>query len=81
MCVQLESFGVESWQLEAVCPNLSSGVYWSVNNRKLESGSSEIKQAERIDGTSLCQQHISRSCLDAAFSSFFPRSILHPMKI
>ena len=80
MWVQLASLGVESWQLLAVWPNLSSGVYWSVIRRRFESGSIDTRQADRIEGTSLCQQHISRKSFEARFKALRLRRTLQPKR-
>ena len=81
ICVALASLGVESWQLLAVCPNLSSGVNWSDISRRLESGSMETRQADRIVGTSLGQLHMSRSCLEAFFRDFWLSRTLQPVRL
>jgi hypothetical protein len=79
MCVQLASFGVDSWQLLAVWPNLSSGVNWSVMSRRFESGSMETRQADKMAGTSVCQAHISRRSFDARFRAFRLKRTLQPV--
>jgi hypothetical protein len=78
MCVQLASLGVDSWQLLAVCPKRSSGVNWSDMSLRLESGSIEMRQADMMAGTSLGQEHISRSCLLAFFRALRPSKTLQP---
>ena len=76
--VQVASFGVESWQLLAVWPNRSSGVYWSDISRKCESGSIDVRQADKMQGTSLFQGHNSFSSLEARFRAFRLNSTLQP---
>lgn len=80
MCVQLASLGVDSWQLLAVWPNLSSGVYWSLMSRRFESGSMDTRQADRMEGTSLCQQHMSRNSFEARFKALRLNRTLQPVK-
>ena len=76
--VQVASFGVESWQLLAVWPNRSSGVYWSDISRKCESGSIDVRQADKMQGTSLFQGHNSFSSLEARFRALRLNSTLQP---
>ena len=78
MWVQVASFGVESWQLLAVWPNRSSGVYWSDISRKCESGSIDVRQADKMQGTSLFQGHNSFSSLEARFRALRLNSTLQP---
>jgi hypothetical protein len=78
MWVQLASLGVDSWQLLAVWPKRSSGVNWSAIRRRWESGSMDTRQADRMEGKSLLQVQVSRSCFEAFFSDLRPNSTLHP---
>lgn len=50
MCVQVTSWGVDSWQLTDVWLNRSSGVNWSGMSLRAESGSKETKHALRMLG-------------------------------
>lgn len=70
MCVQVTSWGVDSWHFTDCWLNLSSGVNWSGMSRRQASGSKDTRQADSMQGTSwgydkLHWPQISFRCLDA----------------